>query len=59
MTTVDFNSFKDNQDDYDSLKETLAIQTNSYLMDKINAGRKEVANNQLSQHKLIDPDHNA
>ncbi|WP_308558037.1 type II toxin-antitoxin system Phd/YefM family antitoxin [uncultured Lactobacillus sp.] len=43
------------KDEYDSLIETLSIQSNSYLMNKINAGKEEVKNNQLSQHDLIDP----
>lgn len=43
------------KDEYDSLMETLEIQSNSYLMNKINAGRQEVSNHQLSKHELIDP----
>lgn len=43
------------KDEYDSLIETLSIQSNSYLMNKINAGKEEVKNNRLSQHDLIDP----
>jgi antitoxin YefM len=44
------------KDEYDSLMETLSVQSNSYLMNKINVGKKEVKNKQLSEHKLIEPD---
>ncbi|WZL16642.1 MAG: Hypothetical protein LKU_02109 [Lactobacillus kefiranofaciens] len=44
------------KDEYDALIETLAIQSNKYLMDKINRGRKQVAKAQTNQHELIDPD---
>ncbi|KRL89956.1 type II toxin-antitoxin system Phd/YefM family antitoxin [Lactobacillus kalixensis] len=43
------------KDDYDSLIETLTIQSNNYLMDKINRGRKQVKEGKISQHDLIDP----
>lgn len=44
------------KDEYDSIMETLAIQSNQYLMDKIKRGRAEVAQGKIKQHKLIDPD---
>lgn len=45
------------KDEYDSLTETLAIQSNKYLMDKIHRGQKQVKEGKTQQHELIDPDH--
>lgn len=44
------------KDEYDSLIETLEIQSNKYLMNKINRGRKQVSEGKVFKHKLIDPD---
>lgn len=45
------------KDEYDSLVETLDIESNKYLMDKIRRGQKQVNEGKLVHHKLIDPDH--
>lgn len=42
------------KNEYDAMIETLSIQSNSYLMNKISVGRKEVKDHQLSQYELID-----
>lgn len=44
------------KEEYDSLVETLKIQSNEYLMTKIERGRRQVAEGKTSQHELIDPD---
>lgn len=45
------------KDEYDALVETLEIESNKYLMDKINRGRTEADAGKTEQHRLIDPDH--
>lgn len=44
------------KDEYDSLIETLDIESNKYLMDKIRRGQKQVDEGRISRHELIDPD---
>lgn len=44
------------KEDYDALVETLEIQSNQYLMDKIERGRKQVSEGTITQHELIDPE---
>lgn len=44
------------KEEYDSLMETLKIQSNDYLMNKIQRGRRQVAEGKVSQHELIDPE---
>ena len=44
------------KEDYDALVETLEIQSNQYLMDKIERGRKQVSEGTIKQHELIDPE---
>ena len=40
------------KEDYDALVETLEIQSNQYLMDKIERGRKQVSEGTIKQHEL-------
>lgn len=47
------------KDEYDALTETLKIESNKYVMDKIKRGEKQVAAGKAEQHQLIDPDHEA
>lgn len=42
--------------EYDSLIETMEIQANKYLMEKIAKGQQEVDSGKLQSHELIDPD---
>lgn len=42
------------KDDYDSLIETLEIQSNPYLRKKINAGRQEVENGNIEKIGTLD-----
>ena len=46
------------KDAYDSLIETLEIQTNLYLMNKINAGRQEVENGNVEKIETLDDSDN-
>ncbi|WEV51176.1 type II toxin-antitoxin system Phd/YefM family antitoxin [Lactobacillus sp. ESL0731] len=43
--------------EYDSLVETLDIESNKYLMAKIRNGQKQVDANRAVHHELIDPDY--
>ena len=42
--------------EYDSLVETLEIESNKYLMNKIRRGQKQVDERKAIHHELIDPD---
>lgn len=42
------------KDEYDSLIETLEIQSNLYLMKKINAGQQEVENGNVEKIGTLD-----
>lgn len=42
------------KDEYDSLIETLEIQSNPYLMNKINASRQEVENGNVEKIGTLD-----
>lgn len=42
------------KDEYDSLIETLEIQSNPYLMNKINAGRQEAENGNVEKIGILD-----
>lgn len=42
------------KDEYDSLIETLEIQSNPYLMNKINTGRQEVENGNVEKIGTLD-----
>lgn len=44
------------KDEYDSLIETLEIESNKYLMEKIRRGQKQVDERRLIHHELIDPE---
>ena len=46
------------KDAYDSLIETLEIQINLYLMNKINAGRQEVENGNVEKIVTLDDSDN-
>lgn len=46
------------KDAYDSLIETLEIQINLYLMNKINAGRQEVENGNVEKIETLDDSDN-
>lgn len=46
------------KDEYDAMIETMKIQSNDYLMEKIAAGRREVNEAKLQSHDLIDPEDN-
>ncbi|QNQ82747.1 type II toxin-antitoxin system Phd/YefM family antitoxin [Lactobacillus sp. PV037] len=42
------------KNEYDAIVETMEIQANSYLMEKIATGRREVESGKLQNHDLID-----
>lgn len=42
------------KDDYDAIMETLAINNNKYLMDKLARGDKQFHNGQFKHHDLIE-----
>ncbi|QNQ80511.1 type II toxin-antitoxin system Phd/YefM family antitoxin [Lactobacillus sp. PV034] len=46
------------KDEYDAMIETMKIQSNDYLMEKIAAGHREVNAAKLQSLDLIDPDNN-
>lgn len=42
--------------DYDNIMENLKVMKNSYLMNKIRDGQKQIAAGKTTQHELIDGD---
>lgn len=51
---TDNKSLALNNNYYDSLMETIAIESNQYLLNKIIRGRAEVAQGHVQQHELFE-----
>lgn len=46
------------KDDYDAIMETLTVNSNDYLMQKIARGDKQFKAGEFKQHELIEDDDN-
>ena len=44
------------KDDYDAIMETLRINSNNYLMEKISRGEQQFKAGKFKQHELIEDD---